>query len=177
MTSSYTFTQSSNVVWETNFNMYGTSNFNDARTRMYMWVNGETSIADNAAYSWYYLVATHDYGYYTSSDIGANTADIDWNSVIGSTPLPTPSSATDYNVLSQQILTSSGFTFNTIDFPSYTPLASYSQTGTNSNTFQLLLQSSDDGSSGNTNQLNVLWTRIRAYPPNGVMPSVNFGQI
>ncbi len=175
--STYTLTQSDNVIWETNFNMYGTSNFNDVRSRFYFWENGQTGIADNNAYSWLKLVSNIDYGYFTDSDIGANIADamLPYQTILG--VLPTPLSATDYNTLSQEILNSNGLTFNTYSFPSYSSIGSGSQSGSNSDTFQLLIQSSDDGSSGNTNQINIAWTRVRAYPPDGVMPSVTLGPV
>jgi len=172
--SKYTFTQSSNTIWETNFNLYGTSNFSDVRVRFYIWDSAYAVSGDYNAYSWCYLVASKDYGYFTSSNIGANIANVmlPFQTVLGT--LPTPSSSKDYNALSQQILTTSGFTFNTYSFPSYSSVGSATQSGSNSDTFQLVIEASDDGSSGNTVQVNVDWTRVRAYPPNGVMPAVLF---
>jgi len=170
--STYAFTQSSNTIWETNFNLYGTSDFSDVRVRFYFWDSADAVSGDSNAYSWLYLVASKDYGYYTSSDIGANIANVmlPFGTILGT--LPTPSSSTDYNALSQQILTTSGFTFNTYSFPSYSSVGSATQSGSSSATFQLVLEASDDGSPGNTVQVNVDWTRTRAYPPNGVMPTV-----
>ena len=175
--SKYTFTQSSNLIWETNFNLYGTSNFNDVRVRFYFWNSAVAVTGDQNANCWLWLVNSEDYGYYTSSNIGANIADamLPYGTVLGT--LPTPSSSTNYDALSQQILTTSGFTFNTYSFPSYSSVGSATQSGSNSDTFQVVLEASDDGSSGNNVQVNVDWTRTRAYPPNGVMPSVSFGAV
>ena len=171
------FSQSSNVVFEALFNMYGTSNFNDIRGRMYWWEQGQTSIADNNAYSIYHILSSQDYGYFTDSAIGANIANImlPYGTLLGT--LPTPSSSSDYNVLTQQILTSVSFIFNTVNYPSYSLIASKTVTGSTTDSFSPLIQASDDGSSGNTVTFNVQWVRVRAYPPNGVMPSVTFGSI
>ena len=171
------FSQSSNVVFEALFNMYGTSNFNDIRGRMYWWEQGQTSIADNNAYSIYHILSSQDYGYFTDSAIGANIANImlPYGTLLGT--LPTPSSSSDYNVMTQQILTSGSFIFNTVNYPSYSLIASKTVTGSTTDSFSPLIQASDDGSSGNTVTFNVQWVRVRAYPPNGVMPSVTFGSI
>ena len=171
------FLQSSNVVFEALFNMYGTSNFDDTRGRMYWWEQGQTSIADNAAYSLVYILTSDDYGYYTSSAIGANIADImlPFYTILGT--LPTPSSSSDYNVMTQQILASGVFIFNTLNYPSYSLITSKAVTGSTTDSFSPLIQASDDGSSGNTVTFNVQWVRVRAYPPNGVMPSVTFGSV
>jgi uncharacterized protein (DUF427 family) len=34
-----------------------------------------------------------------------------------------------------------------------------------------------DGSTVEANPINVMWFYMRAYPPNGVMPSISFGSL
>ncbi|OJI06704.1 MAG: hypothetical protein BK997_04995 [Candidatus Micrarchaeum sp. ARMAN-1] len=171
------FSQSSNVVFEALFNMYGTSNFGDTRGRMYWWEQGQTSIADGNGGAIAEILGEGDYGYYTSSSIGANIANImlPYETILGT--LPAPSSSSDYNVMSQQILASGTFIFNTLNYPSYSLIASKTVTGSTTNSFSPLIQASDDGSSGNTVTFNVQWVRVRAYPPSGVMPSVSLGSV
>ncbi len=169
--STSTFTQSQQFIWDTLENLYGSSS-NDIRTREYIWQSGQTNIADNNAYSWYYLVTSKkDYGYFSNS-IYTNQAPVDWVSAFTSYIVPSASSTTNYTFINQEILNSSGFAFKQLS-PSETLLNSNFQSGSNSNTFVLLFQASQDNLTGTT-QLNIGWTRVRAYPPNGVMPSVTF---
>ncbi len=171
--STSTFTQSQPFVWETLENLYGSSG-SDIRAREYIWQSGQTSIADNSAYSWCYLVTSKDYGYMSSSSY-TNQAPVDWESSPTSYVVPAASSTTDYTFINQEILNSSGFAFRQLS-PSETLLNSNSQSGSNSDTFVLLFQASQDPQAGTT-QINIGWTRVRAYPPNGVMPSVSFGSV
>jgi hypothetical protein len=171
--SKQTFTQSQQFIWDTLENLYGSSS-SDIRVREYIWQSGQTSIADNNAYSWLYLVVSKDYGYMSGSSY-TNQAPVDWLSAYTSYVVPSASSTTNYTFINEEILSSSGLTFSQLSL-SRSVQNTNSQSGSNSSSFVLLFQASQDAQSGTT-QLNIGWTLVRAYPPNGVMPSTSFGSI
>ncbi|BBL45314.1 RNA-binding protein [Nanobdella aerobiophila] len=171
-----TYTQSNPFIWETLENMYG-SNSSDIRLRQYIRLssaNTSSDIADKEAYSWLHLAGGIDYGYFSNSNY-VNQAPVNFqtsttNLGFESFVVPAASSLYDYTFIDEQILNSSGFYWYQLS-PSGVVLNSNSYTGSNNNTFVLLIQASQDPYTGTT-QVNIGWTLVRAYPPNGVMPEI-----
>jgi len=164
--SKYNFSQSRGVVWYSLMNFYGTSNFSDVRIRIYFWNNNG---------NWKEVLGAGDYGYFTNQNNGPSTTQLYW-SPYGFTPtaLPPATSQNDYNILMIQILNSTGLVWNTytITNNNISLFQSFSQNGTVSGNFSILLASSQDGLGYASIVLNVEYTFLAAAPPNGIMPSI-----
>ncbi|BFI73249.1 hypothetical protein YN1_2360 [Nanoarchaeota archaeon] len=175
--SKQTFTQSQPFIWETLENLYGSSG-DDIRAREYIWLSSATSvsdIADQNYYSWMVQTGHGDYGLFSSTNY-YNQAEVFFNGAYNGYVVPASSSVYDYTFIVQEILNSTGFAFNIL-WPDGVVQNSNYVTGSSSDTFVLLFQASTDGVSGVSTEINIGWTLVRAYPPNGVMPSISIQQI
>jgi hypothetical protein len=157
-----------NIMVEALMNVFGSSG-TDIRDRVNHGIAGLTQTSGNGC--------CDDYGYFSVST-GPQPQYFIGSGASG-TAVPFSPSATSYNLLDSQILTSGGdWTWQSLSWPSYSVIFQQTGTFTSGSTFSTGFSATTDlGGSGTTSEENLRWVRIRAYPPNGVMPLVSFGQI
>ena len=146
-----------NVIVEAAMNVYGSSG-TDIRDRVNHGLAG-TSVAD---FGYFYVGTSFNYYFGGSS----------------STLVPVSSSATSYNILDQQIMTSSGqLSWNSLNYPAYTSIYSNTATFTPGSTFTVGFSATLDPGGGTTSEMQMEFVRIRAEPPSNIMPSVSLGSV
>jgi hypothetical protein len=149
---------SSNIIVEAAMNVYGSSG-NNIRDRVNHGLAGFNR---------------GDFGYFSQSS--GPKPQYYFNGYSG-TSVPVSSSATSYNILDQQKMTSSGsFTWNSLNYPDYTSIYSNTASFTPGSTFTTGYQASRDADPAqSTSEIQMAFVRIRAYPPSDTMPSASFG--
>ncbi|MGC8652323.1 MAG: hypothetical protein ACP5UH_03695 [Candidatus Micrarchaeia archaeon] len=150
-----------NRVREAAINLYGSSG-SDIRDRVNPSLAG-TSIGD--------------FGYFSQSSL-SNQVEYYFNGWIG-TYTPTFTSATSPLIIDSQSYTSSGTCYwDSYNYGSYTsPIYQNSYTFTAGSTYTNGYAATLDSGGSIESSMYIYWIRIRAYPPNGVMPSVSFGSV
>jgi hypothetical protein len=153
----------SNIIIETLMNIYG-SGSGYARDRMFE--TGEGTTVSMAGWGDAGMFGNGGFPqYYTGGWSGITT--------------PIGNSATNYNLFEQWQFPSSG----TLTWTSFNNNGGLPRTQifSASTTFTIAPFTTFYTATYNSNTLssieNIQWTRIRAYPPNGVMPSVTFGSV
>ncbi len=134
------------------------------RQRMYL-----TNTGASSQYGGYLTDVGFDYGVFGSSEITSGDLQYFWNAYYSPS---NPSFSININYIVQYILTGSTFYFNILS-QSETGIGSQSTTQPSITNVLSLINDDDSG----VTQSTYYWIRFRAYPPNGVMPSVTFGTV
>ena len=158
-----------NTIREALINVYGSSG-TDIRDR----VSPFYTDAGTATPSIGYGFSDQDFGYMS----GTGGFFYAWNDAFSSVSVPVSSSASVYNLIDSQEFTNTGnFYWNSYNLL-YSPYYSNSGTFTAGSSLNYAGYAATlDPSQTGTSELNIQWTRTRAYPPNGVMPTTTLGNI
>ena len=134
----------------------------EMRQRMYVTNTGAT-----ATFGGYASDLGFDYGLFSSTVITSGDLMYFWNGYLSP---DNPEFAANTPYLLQQVLTGTTFYFNILT-PSGGTIVSQSTTQPTTTNVLSLIDDDDVGQTTSTYQ----WLRMRAYPPNGVMPSTTQG--
>jgi hypothetical protein len=159
----YATTQTpSNIIIETLMNIYGSTTSGNARNRMFR--SGQGTVISM--------------GWGDAGMFGNAGAPQYYDGTFSGTTTPIGTSAVDYNLFEQWQFPSSGTltwtSFNNNGGSAGTQIFSASTTFTIAS-FTTFYTATYDTSGLSIE--NIQWTRIRAYPPNGQMPSAAFGAV
>ena len=164
------YTQSNNIIAEALSNLYGSSG-SSIRIRSYFWNTGAGPGSGSNTGSWLAIVSSADYGYFvTNGNSYTDQSPLYWEGVQYLPSVTAANGINNYTFIDQQSLTTAGLEWKTINYPSYSVLQDFKQSGTSTLSFWLFYEAD-----GGANQQNLEWVRTRAYPPNGIMPLAVIG--